>query len=53
VGMKLLRRTPTDAAMLRAYDRFVVPATRRIEARWTPPFGQSLFAVGRVRAGEG
>lgn len=53
VGMKFLRRTPTDAAMLRTYDRFVVPLTRRVEQRWTPPFGQSLFAVGRVPASAG
>jgi SAM-dependent methyltransferase len=52
VGMKFLRRTPTDAAILRAYDRIVVPVTRRAETRWTPPFGQSLFAVGRASVGD-
>jgi hypothetical protein len=30
-----------------------VPLTRRVERRWTPPFGQSLFAVGRVLANAG
>ncbi len=49
VGMKLLRRTPTDARAVRLYDRFVVPATQRLERVVRPPFGQSLFAVGRRR----
>jgi len=48
VGMKLLRRTPTDVGAVHLYDRFVVPVTRRVERRVTPPFGQSLFAVGRA-----
>ena len=34
--------------LVRAYDRFVVPVTRVVEQRVTPPFGQSVLAVARV-----
>jgi hypothetical protein len=50
VGMRLLRMSPRDGIVLRSWDRAVVPAARRIETRWHPPFGQSLLAVGRVMA---
>jgi SAM-dependent methyltransferase len=30
------------------YDRFVVPVTKVVEARVTPPFGQSVLAVASV-----
>ena len=50
VGMRLLRMTPGDGRLLRVWDRLVIPAARRAESRWTPPFGQSVFAVGRVRS---
>jgi hypothetical protein len=33
--------------MLRTYDRAVIPVVRRLERKWRPPFGQSVFAVGR------
>jgi SAM-dependent methyltransferase len=32
-------------AMLRSYDRVVVPVTRALESKVTPPFGQSVLAV--------
>jgi SAM-dependent methyltransferase len=35
--------------LVRTYDRFVVPVTRAVERRVTPPFGQSVLAVARVR----
>jgi SAM-dependent methyltransferase len=47
VGMRLLGMSPRAGAMLRAWDRLVVPVARRLERRWTPPVGQSLFAVAR------
>lgn len=50
VGMRLLRMTPGDGRLLRVWDRLVIPAARRAESRWTPPFGQSVFAVSRVRS---
>jgi len=29
-----------------AYDRLIVPMSRKLEQRWRPPFGQSLVVVG-------
>jgi hypothetical protein len=37
-----------SSALLRVFDRLVVPFVRRVESRFDPPFGQSLLAVGRV-----
>lgn len=34
--------------LVRVYDRFVVPATRRLEALVSPPFGQSVLCVART-----
>jgi SAM-dependent methyltransferase len=34
--------------LVRIYDRFVVPVTRALERRITPPFGQSVLAVAAV-----
>jgi SAM-dependent methyltransferase len=47
-GMRLLRMTPGDGPIVQVWDRVVVPAARTVEKRLTPPFGQSVFAVGRV-----
>jgi SAM-dependent methyltransferase len=41
-----LGRFPSNGAVLRAYDRLVVPVVRRVDRR-RPPFGQSVFAVAR------
>jgi 2-polyprenyl-3-methyl-5-hydroxy-6-metoxy-1,4-benzoquinol methylase len=35
-------------ALVRTYDRFVVPVTRVIERRFTAPFGQSILGVAVV-----
>ncbi len=48
VGMRLLRMTPGDGPLLKVWDSGVVPVARALEARRHPPFGQSVFAVGRV-----
>jgi SAM-dependent methyltransferase len=48
VGMRLLKMTPWDGPTVRAWDRAVVPAARWMEKRLRLPFGQSVFAVGRV-----
>jgi hypothetical protein len=48
VAMKWLRLHPGDGFPLRAWDRLMVPAARRVESVSSPPFGQSLLAVGRV-----
>jgi len=47
VAMKWLRHAPGEGILLHAWDKFVVPVTRRVEALKAPPFGQSLLAVGR------
>jgi len=49
VGMKWLKMTPGDGLLLRVWDGIVVPVARGLERRVTAPFGQSVFAVGRVR----
>jgi SAM-dependent methyltransferase len=49
VGMRLLRMTPREGVVLRCWDRAVIPATRRLEARRRPPFGQSVLGVARTR----
>lgn len=49
VGMRLMRMTPQDGPTVRLWDRAVVPVARSIEERVRPPFGQSVFAVGRTR----
>lgn len=46
VGMRLLRMAPKDGPALRLWDATVVRLTRAAESRRTPPFGQSLLAVG-------
>jgi SAM-dependent methyltransferase len=48
VGMRLLRMRPREGLVLRGWDRAVVPVARRVERRVSPPFGQSLLAVGRT-----
>lgn len=45
VVCKLLRQRPKNGALLRAYDRFVVPVLRRAEQGRKPRFGQSVFVV--------
>jgi len=42
-----LRRFPRRSSTVRIYDRTVTPLVRRLEARWAPPFGQSVLCVGR------
>jgi len=49
VGMRLMKMTPQDGPTVRLWDRAVVPVARAIEDRVHPPFGQSVFAVGRTR----
>jgi SAM-dependent methyltransferase len=42
---KQLRLTPTKRWPTLVYDRTAVPILRRVERRWKPPLGQSLFCV--------
>lgn len=47
VLVRLMGRTPSDGPLLRAFDRLVVPISRKLETKWSAPFGQSLLLVGR------
>jgi len=42
---RFLRRTPTDSAPVRVFDKYFVPVLKRLERRWRPPFGQSVLAI--------
>lgn len=50
--MRLCRQRPGEGFALRVFEA-LVPLLRRIEDRWRPPFGQSVFAVGTVPADAG
>jgi SAM-dependent methyltransferase len=45
--VRLLGSSPTSGGLSKIYDRFIVPATRAVERRIRPPFGQSLLLVAR------
>jgi SAM-dependent methyltransferase len=45
--VRLLRIEPTNPAAIRFFDRWLVPATRRLERLVRPPFGQSIFLAAR------
>jgi len=48
LNTRVLRaRTLPGGPAVRVFDRTVVRATRWLEKRWTPPFGQSLLLVAR------
>jgi SAM-dependent methyltransferase len=51
VAVKALGMAPRNGAMLRLYDRTIVPLARYSDGRLPMPFGQSVFAVGRVPVG--
>jgi hypothetical protein len=46
----VFKLTPKEGAMVKVYDRVVLPATKAVESVVRPPFGQSVFAVARVPA---
>jgi SAM-dependent methyltransferase len=48
VMCKLLRQRPKNGALLRAYDRMVIPVLRRAEQGRRPRFGQSVFVVASI-----
>ncbi len=48
VGVRLMGMTPGDSVALQAWDRTVTRTFRVLERRISPPFGQSIFAVGRL-----
>jgi SAM-dependent methyltransferase len=50
VAMRVLKMQPRAGTLLRLWDR-LVPGFASLERRWSPPFGQSLFAVATPRGG--
>jgi len=50
VATSVFKLTPKEGAMVKVYDRLVLPATKAAESIVRPPFGQSVFAVARVPA---
>jgi SAM-dependent methyltransferase len=47
LAVRLLRWTPGDGLAVKLWDRTITRATRSAERIFPPPFGQSVFAVGR------
>ena len=47
VSGRILRRTTLSRQQVRFYDRYVIPALRKIETRFHPPLGQSILAIAR------
>jgi SAM-dependent methyltransferase len=47
-GMRLMGMTPKYGPTVKLWDAAVVPVARSVESLVRPPFGQSVFAVGRV-----
>jgi 2-polyprenyl-3-methyl-5-hydroxy-6-metoxy-1,4-benzoquinol methylase len=45
----LLKSDAMGPAGVRLYDRFVVPATRRLESIISPPLGKNVIAIARKR----
>ena len=44
---KALRVSPTESALAGIFDKYVVPVTKRVEARWEQKFGQSVLLIAR------
>lgn len=47
IGMRMLRLSPKDGALLTIWDRVIVPLSSVSERLITPPFGQSIIAIGK------
>jgi SAM-dependent methyltransferase len=47
LAVRLLRWTPGGGPAVQLWDRTMTRAARAVERRVAPPFGQSVFAVGR------
>lgn len=45
--MRMLRLSPKDGALLTIWDRVIVPLSSVSERLITPPFGQSIIAIGK------
>lgn len=47
IGMRILRLNPKDGVLLSIWDRVIVPLSSVSERLFTPPFGQSIIAIGK------
>lgn len=45
ITVRLLGLNPTSGRVVQIYDRMAIPAIRRLERRFAPPFGQSVLGV--------
>jgi hypothetical protein len=46
---RVLRRRASEGASVGLMNRMVIPVIRKIESRLSPPFGISVFIVGKRR----
>lgn len=48
MATSVFKLTPKEGAMVKVYDKLVLPLTKGVESIVRPPFGQSVFAVART-----
>jgi 2-polyprenyl-3-methyl-5-hydroxy-6-metoxy-1,4-benzoquinol methylase len=48
MATSVFKLTPKEGAMVKVYDKIVLPLTKGAETIVRPPFGQSVFAVART-----
>jgi ubiquinone/menaquinone biosynthesis C-methylase UbiE len=48
MATSVFKLTPKEGAMVKVYDKVVLPVTKAAETLVRPPFGQSVFAVART-----
>jgi SAM-dependent methyltransferase len=48
IATSIFKLAPKEGAMVKIYDKLVLPLTKAAESLVRPPFGQSVFAVARV-----
>jgi ubiquinone/menaquinone biosynthesis C-methylase UbiE len=48
IATSVFKLAPKEGAMVKIYDKAVLPVTKAAESVVRPPFGQSVFAVARV-----
>jgi 2-polyprenyl-3-methyl-5-hydroxy-6-metoxy-1,4-benzoquinol methylase len=48
MATSVFKLTPKEGAMVKVYDKLVLPVTKAAESIVRPPFGQSVFAVART-----
>lgn len=48
MATSVFKLAPKEGAMVKVYDKVVLPVTKAMESLVRPPFGQSVFAVART-----